>query len=93
MNKTITNDRSLVPFPVIAAASSGDVTAMDIVLKHYSGYISALATRTLYDESGNPHLCIDEDMRRRLETKLITKILQFNGSVNQIDGACPFPRS
>ena len=51
MNKTITNDRSLVPFPVIAAASSGDVTAMDIVLKHYSGYISALATRTLYDES------------------------------------------
>ena len=78
MNKTITNDRSLVPFPVIAAASSGDVTAMDIVLKHYSGYISALATGTLYDESGNPHLCIDEDMRRRLETKLITKILQFN---------------
>lgn len=46
MNKMITNDRSLVPFPVIAAASSGDVTAMDIVLKHYSGYISALATRT-----------------------------------------------
>ncbi len=45
MNKMITNDRSLVPFPVIAAASSGDVTAMDIVLKHYSGYISALCNK------------------------------------------------
>lgn len=91
MNKMITNDRSLVPFPVIAAASSGDVTAMDIVLKHYSGYISALATRTLYDESGNPHLCIDEDMRRR--NKAHNKNFAIQCSVNQIDGACPFPRS
>lgn len=31
MNKMITNDRSLVPFPVIAAASSGDVTALWIL--------------------------------------------------------------
>jgi hypothetical protein len=32
----------------------------------------------LYDENGNPHLCVDEEMRRRLETKLITKILSFD---------------
>jgi len=30
------------------------------------------------NESGNPHLCVDEALRRRLETKLITKILTFN---------------
>lgn len=26
---------------------------------------------------GNPHLCVDEELRRRLETKLITKLLTF----------------
>ena len=78
MNKAKTKTAGLVPFPVIVAASSGDIVAMNVVLKHYSAYIAALATRTLYDEYGNPHLCVDEDMRRRLETKLITKILNFD---------------
>ena len=43
----------------------------------YEGYIAALSTRKLYDECGNPHYCVDETLRRRLETKLITKILAF----------------
>ena len=51
--------------------------AINVVLKHYEGYIAALATRKLYDEYGNPHYCVDETLRRRLETKLITKILAF----------------
>ena len=46
-------------------------------LKHYEGYIAALSTRKLYDECGNAHYCVDETLRRRLETKLITKILAF----------------
>ena len=49
----------------------------DAVLRHYERYIAALATRTLYDENGVPHLCVDEEMKRRLETKMITKILDF----------------
>ena len=40
-------------------------------------YIAALSTRQLYDENGTPVLCVDEEMRRRLETKLITRILNF----------------
>ena len=59
------------------AASSGDVEAINMVLKHYEGYIVALATRRLYDEYGNSHYCVDENLRRRLETKLITRILAF----------------
>ena len=43
----------------------------------YEGYIIKLSTRKLYDESGQVHYCIDETLRRRLETKLITKILAF----------------
>ena len=44
------------------------------------GYIAKLSTRTMYDEAGNPHLCVDEELRRRLETKLITKILTFKAA-------------
>ena len=43
----------------------------------YAGYIARLSMRELYDEYGNPHLCVDEELRRRLETKLITKLLTF----------------
>ena len=68
---------SLLPYSTIEAAASGNVDAINAVLKHYERYIAALATRTLYDENGVPHLCVDEDMRRRLETKLITRIIDF----------------
>lgn len=67
----------LLPYHIIVAASSGDVSAINMVLKHYEGYIAVLSTRRMYDESGNLHYCVDETLRRRLETKLITKILDF----------------
>ena len=71
------NEGKLVPFPIIIAASKGDVEAINQVLKHYEGYIISLSTRTLYDEYGNPHICVDENIRRRLQTKLIAAILKF----------------
>lgn len=51
--------------------------AINEVLKHYEGYIITLSTRKMYDEGGQLHFCVDETLRRRLETKLITKILAF----------------
>ncbi|MGD9568690.1 MAG: helix-turn-helix domain-containing protein [Sedimentibacter sp.] len=77
-NKTRSNH--LLSYPLIVLAASGDVDAINAVLKHYEGYIAALSTRQLYDESGNSHFCVDEALRRRLETKLITKILTFNAA-------------
>lgn len=68
---------NLLPFHVIKAASEGDVEAINVVLKHYEDYIVSLSTRRLFDRFGNPHYCVDETLRRRLETKLITKILDF----------------
>jgi len=68
---------NLLPFHIIKAASEGDIEAIHAVLKHYEGYIASLATRRLYDEYGQLHYCVDETLRRRLETKLITKILDF----------------
>jgi hypothetical protein len=82
MNKTQNGNKTgnthLLPFPVIVAATSGDVDAINQVLKHYEGYIIALSTRRLYDDYGNVHLFVDEELRRTLETKLITKILTFD---------------
>ena len=34
------------------------------------------ATRTLYDEDGYPHLCVDEYMKRCLEIRLIQAIVK-----------------
>ena len=67
----------LLPFQVIEAASNGDADAINQVLQHYESYIITLSTRTLYDEFGNPHVCVDEGIRRRLQTKLITAIVSF----------------
>lgn len=68
---------NLLPFRIVKAASEGDVEAINVVLKHYESYIIKLSTRRLFDEFGQPHYCVDETLRRRLETKLITKILTF----------------
>ena len=62
---------------VIDAAIGGDVCAINAVLKHYEPYICALSTRVAYDEFGDLRVFVDEELRRRLETKLITKILIF----------------
>ena len=69
---------NLLPFRVIEAAASGDVEAINKVLKHYEGYIIALSTKRLFDEDGNTHYFVDEDMRRTLETNLIVRIMQFD---------------
>lgn len=68
---------NLLPFHIIKAASEGDVEAIHAVLKHYEGYIARLSIRRFYDGYGQLHYCVDETLRRRLETKLITKILDF----------------
>ena len=73
-----TTKNNLVPYPVIVLAASGDADTINTVLRHYDGYIAVLATRRCFDEYGSPHYCVDEGLRRRLETKLITAILKFN---------------
>jgi len=69
--------KNKLPYGVIEAAVSGNIEAINVVLKHYERYIVVLSTRKLYDENGSTHLCVDNELKRRLETKLITKILEF----------------
>ena len=65
----------LLPLSVIESARAGDAEAVERVLRYYEGYINKLCTRTLYDEYGRPHVCVDEYMKRRLEIKLISSIV------------------
>lgn len=69
--------KGVLPYSVIVSAVSGNVDAINMVLKHFEGFIAALSTRTMYDEQGSPHSYVDEELRRRLETKLIAKIPTF----------------
>lgn len=75
MNKRKKN--KLLPYPVIMSAVSGNVDAINAVLEHFAGFITTLSTRTMYDEQGKPFVYVDEELRRRLETKLILKIPTF----------------
>ncbi len=77
MSKQQNNARALLPFSIIEAAANGNIDAINAVLKHYEGYIAALSTRQLYDDNGVPHTVVDDEMRKMLEIKLITKILNF----------------
>ena len=65
------------PFKTIEAATQGNVIAINAILRNYSGYIAALSMRPLWDEYGRVHMAVDPDIQRRLETKLITKVLEF----------------
>lgn len=78
MLKAASGQKGLLPYTVIAAAVRGEPDAVNTVIRHYSGYIAALSTRTSYDSLGCPHSQVDEDLRRRLETKLIIAILAFD---------------
>lgn len=74
MNSYKHTRRDFLPLSVIRSACAGDTDAVEQVLRHYRGYINKLCTGILYDKHGQPHVCIDEYMKRHLEIKLISSI-------------------
>ena len=68
---------ALVPYPIILSATKGDPEAMKLVVQHFSGYIASLSMRKLYDERGNAYYGVDEDIRERLQAKLMRTVLRF----------------
>ena len=51
--------------------------AINQILHHYRGYITKRSLRLMKDEYGNQSMVVDEVLRGRMETRLITKILSF----------------
>lgn len=77
IGNTDNDERGLLPYPVIIAATKGDPEAMNIVVKHYDSYIASLSMRKLRDERGNIYWGIDEDIRDRLRSRLMRAVLTF----------------
>jgi len=69
--------REPIEFKVIQAAIEGDVDAINQVLFYFQPYINSRCKRKVKDEFGQVHYMVDEYMKRRMETRLITKILDF----------------
>lgn len=67
--------KKLLPYETIVAASAGDPDAMSEVLKHFDGFISSLATRTLYDANNVSYRAVDHELKERMQLKLIANII------------------
>lgn len=67
----------LVPFPLIVKAADGNSEAINQIIRHYRGYMTKRSLRLMKDEYGKQSMVVDEVLRGRMETRLITKILSF----------------
>ena len=72
MRKTLSD----IPFSIIEKAINEDIEAIDYILAHYRNYIIRLSTRVARDENNNEYMYVDDDMRSRLESKLIYSIIK-----------------
>ena len=72
MKKTLSD----IPFSIIEKAINEDIEAIDYILAHYRNYIIRLSTRVARDENNNEYMYEDDDMRSRLESKLIYSIIK-----------------
>lgn len=72
MKKTLSD----IPFSIIEKAINEDIEAIDYILAHYRNYIIRLSTRVARDGNNNEYMYVDDDMRSRLESKLIYSIIK-----------------
>ena len=72
MKKTLSD----IPFSIIEKAINEDIEAIDYILANYRNYILRLSTRVARDENNNEYMYVDDDMRSRLESKLIYSIIK-----------------
>ncbi len=69
----------LISYEVIVAAKGGDSEAMSQVLRHYELYITRCSQRTFYDEYGNRYQMVDEEIKNRIQAKLMYQLIfDFN---------------
>ena len=72
----------LIPDKIILAAKSGDSMAILEIMRHYSVYINSLSKRVVHDEYGNQYLYVDNEIRHKVETALLSQIVNvFDPSI------------
>lgn len=63
-----------IPLSVIEDAVNGEPYALQFILSHFRNYINTLSTKVFEDEQGKKYYSLDEDVKARLEAKLILGI-------------------
>lgn len=63
----------------ISDAVNGKQAALNRILIYYEDYINALATVKCRDESGKEHAYVDEDIKIRIQMKLVKSIPKWRG--------------
>ena len=71
-------ENSLLTFDIIQQATLGDESVLQKVVDHYKGYIRNLSTRTYIGDDGRKHCVVDEEIRERLQGKLMKVVMKFN---------------
>lgn len=66
-----------IEYEIIQKAIAGDVVAINQIVEYFQPYIKSKCKRKFIEELGKEHYVVDEYMKRRMETRLITKILDF----------------
>lgn len=64
-----------IPYQMILDAKIGDSEAMASILQHYSRYIIYYSRRAFFDKCGNRYELVDEDIKQRIESKLMYQII------------------
>ena len=64
-----------IPYETILAAKREEPSAIKEILAHYDTYINCHSCRILYDEYGVPYTYIDEDIKARIQSKLLQKVI------------------
>lgn len=64
-----------IPYLTIVAAKAGDSEAMTAILIHFAPYIRSCSKRTFYDEHSNRYEFVDDEIRQRIEVKLMMGIV------------------
>lgn len=69
------NGEKLISYKVIVAAKAGDSDAMRQILRHYEPYIIRCSQRTFFDEYGNQYQVVDEEIKNRIQAKLMYQLI------------------
>lgn len=66
--------RGKIQYETILAAKKGDSDALLAIVKHYQPEIIAASKREIEDENGKRFVIIDEDIKHRIESKLMLQV-------------------
>lgn len=68
-------------YDLICKAVNGDPKALDAILRYYDTYINSLVAYEAIDENGQIYTALDEDMKVRLQCKLIEAIKKWREKI------------